>query len=300
MWERFVHTGRDKTWKHEETSCVLVERIFQRISLSECSKEHIRGVLLIKSFILGDEATLRKLLPKEDLFLAEIVSNPFCEVDVDKWDYIARDTFYLKHAIDISQDFFKFFKGAKISMDKEGISHISYHMDDLSNILRLFEARSKLHREVYQCQFVAMIEAYVSEVLASADANGFTVNGVKLSEAHLHPEIYILVDDSILRVIQLDGNPRLRATKDKIARLQERKLYREMKEEISTNGVPNGHGEFSGQIVQRIDLPRIPKNLPVHTDNPGDFFQPFLWERPIMTKIIKYKADVADAETTDH
>ncbi|XP_055708218.1 deoxynucleoside triphosphate triphosphohydrolase SAMHD1 homolog [Phlebotomus papatasi] len=288
MWEKFVHTGSDKSWKHEETSCVLVGRIFEKIPLSECSKEHNRGVLLIKSLILGDEKMLRKELPKEDMFLSEIVSNPFCEVDVDKWDYIMRDSFYLKNAIDIPHDFFKLFQGAKISFDKEGVSHISYHIDDLSNILRLFETRSKLHREVYQMPFVALMEILVKDILVSAEANGFTLEGVKLSEAHQYPEIFIMLDDSIIRVIQLDGSPKLRGTKELIAQMHERKLYQRISHE--GGDIVNGH-DIPGLIIQRIDLPKIPKNLPVHIDNVGNFFQPFLEERSILTKTIEYKVE---------
>ncbi|GAB0089740.1 deoxynucleoside triphosphate triphosphohydrolase SAMHD1 [Sergentomyia squamirostris] len=110
MWEKFVHRATGLSWKHEEISCVLVDRIFEKISLSSCSKEHARGVKMIKCLILGDVLQLNEMLPKEDLFISEIVNNPFSEVDVDKWDYISRDIFYLKNVIEIPLDFFIFFQ----------------------------------------------------------------------------------------------------------------------------------------------------------------------------------------------
>ncbi|XP_059620105.1 deoxynucleoside triphosphate triphosphohydrolase SAMHD1 homolog [Phlebotomus argentipes] len=298
MWDKFVQTGRDKSWKHEETSCALVERIFQRIPLSDCQKEHIKGVLIIKALILGDEETLRQLLPKEDMFLAEIVSNSFCELDVDKWDYIVRDIFYLKHAIEISLDFLSLFQGAKIAYDGDGVSHIVYNIDDMSNILRVFEIRSKLHREVYQLPFVALMENYIKDVLVSAEANGFTLDGVKLTEAQHHLEKFLLLDDSILRVIELDGNPKLRATKDLIRRLAERRGYQMIERHTHKDGV-NGFGEeVTSEIVQRIDMPKVPKKLPVYIDNVGSFFQPFLRDASILTNTITYKARI-DADSTD-
>lgn len=41
----------------------------------------------------------------------QIVNNKFCAIDVDKWDYIVRDSYYLRNAIDLPLEFDRFFEG---------------------------------------------------------------------------------------------------------------------------------------------------------------------------------------------
>lgn len=91
------------------------------------------------------------------MFLIEILNNELYKIDVDKWDYIKRDIYYLKNSIDI-YDFEEFYNNAKIVYDNFGISHIGYKEDDYELINNLFENRYKLHKECYRNEFVLLGE----------------------------------------------------------------------------------------------------------------------------------------------
>lgn len=64
----------------------------------------------------------------------KIVNNKFCAIDVDKWDYIVRDAYYLKHAIDLPHEFVKVFEGNKlytiIGKDEKKEYKTRYRYDD--------------------------------------------------------------------------------------------------------------------------------------------------------------------------
>lgn len=86
------------------------------------------------------------------------MNNKYCEIDVDKWDYIIRDSYYLRNAIDLPLDFSALFEGAAIAYDVDNVSHISYHIKDKPRIYQLFMNRKLLHLNVYQDPSVAIVE----------------------------------------------------------------------------------------------------------------------------------------------
>ena len=67
---------------------------------------------LIQALIIGDTSKLEQLLPNEMSFLSEIVNNKFCNIDVDKVDYLLRDGYHLKNSLEIKEDFAKFLDGS--------------------------------------------------------------------------------------------------------------------------------------------------------------------------------------------
>lgn len=79
----------------------------------------------------------------------QIVNNKFCLIDVDKWDYILRDSYYLNNAISIPRGFERLFSRARVTTVK-GVPHISYHIDDYHLIYELFENRETLNERCYQ------------------------------------------------------------------------------------------------------------------------------------------------------
>jgi deoxynucleoside triphosphate triphosphohydrolase SAMHD1 len=152
-WEHFVHLGTDVDWTHEESSCRMVEHLFEKnqIRLSNGDEEHFFCIDLIKSLIVGDQTAWKDLIAPDLWFITEIVNNKFCFIDVDKWDYLLRDAYYLKNAIDnFHQEFDRFFEGARVTAGKDFVTHISYHVDDYCHIYELFENRSNFHIHFYQ------------------------------------------------------------------------------------------------------------------------------------------------------
>lgn len=111
--------------------------------------EHLFAVELIQALIIGDLEAQKTYLSPELMYLTEIVNNKFTQIDVDKWDYILRDSYQFKNSIDLLE-FVSLFDNVRIVKDSEGVSHISYHVNDFQKINNLFENRANLHIYCYQ------------------------------------------------------------------------------------------------------------------------------------------------------
>lgn len=174
MWEDFVHSGSDKHWtvrwfyialhyeeiittyfpfpQHEQSSCDMARQLFanNEIQLSQEAYEHYYAEQLICALITGNQEALNTLLTPDTMYLAEIVHNKRYKIDVDKWDYLLRDVFYLGGVVQIGTEFVRLFDHARVVRDGSGITHIGYRASDYRAIVALFEARTKLHIECYQ------------------------------------------------------------------------------------------------------------------------------------------------------
>lgn len=124
-------------------------RKYDHIKLSEEPLEHLYAVELIQALIIGDLEAQKTLLSPELMYLTEIVNNKFTQVDVDKWDYILRDGYYLNNNIQL-HEFASLFQNVRVTKDSEDMTHISYDVKDFQLIHNLFENRANLHIYCYQ------------------------------------------------------------------------------------------------------------------------------------------------------
>lgn len=161
MWERVVHAGDDKEWAHETSSSDMVRRLVEKnnIRLWSNDEDHNYCIDLITSLITGDTCRQEQLLEPNMMFLTEIVSNKYCNIDVDKIDYILRDSFHVLHSFELI-DFKPFLERAKVvrDLDNPNISHIGYFCGDFQLVENLFINRANLHTQIYQNRFVACAE----------------------------------------------------------------------------------------------------------------------------------------------
>lgn len=128
------------------------------IQLSQESYEHFYAEQLICALITGNQEALDTLLTPDTMYLSEIVHNKRYKIDVDKWDYLLRDLFYLKSAVQIETDFVQLFEHARVVRDGTGTTHIGYRAIDYRLIVELFEARTKLHIKCYQHPVILGLE----------------------------------------------------------------------------------------------------------------------------------------------
>lgn len=271
MWEQFVHHGKDKNWNHEDTSCDVTRHIIDknRIKLSTDAQKHLDGIEMIVAFIRGDYNTLEKYLTKEHMYLAEIVNNKFCFIDVDKWDYILRDAYYLNHAISIKKTFEQCFQGARVTKDLQGTSHISYDYRHYRHIYDLFENRSNLHKYCYQNPDIVGIEELLLAAFQLAENSGFLFKGVRLSEAHNHIDIYKYLDDTILQQIEISDNPALAQAQSQIERIKTRKLYKVVFQSANPIPIPCDNSDTfirKSRIIKSAEE-AIPKSVLFHDED---------------------------------
>lgn len=123
----------------------MIEHLIRKnnIKLHDDEKTHNVALKLLTSLVNADTDVWEELLAPEEMFITEIVSNKFCKIDVDKIDYLLRDSRCAEKidGIDV-RPFIGFWKRARIVFDKNGRSHVGYHVDDFEIIENLFYNRA--------------------------------------------------------------------------------------------------------------------------------------------------------------
>ncbi|KAM7251989.1 hypothetical protein ACFE04_023872 [Oxalis oulophora] len=149
---------------------------------------------------------------KEKRFLYDIVANGRTGIDVDKFDYIARDS----RACGLGCNFQ--FERLMHSMRVIG-DEICYRANDYLTIHKLFAARADMHRTVYSHAKVKAIDLMVVDALSKADQY------LGISASIQDPSQFWKLDDSILKRIETDNSPELKESRDLILRIRRRDLY---------------------------------------------------------------------------
>jgi HD superfamily phosphohydrolase len=205
---------------------MMIEHMFREngIQLDADIEKHKSALELINSLITGDKEAWKRLLKPAERFLTEIVSNKYCNIDVDKVDYLLRDSFHCDKEIEPFKDFLN---RARVVNDSDGVSHVCYHTDDFKLIEIMFKNRAKYHREVYQLPEVAGIDQLLLDIFFLADDAGFKINGYLLSEIQEHPSAFIDLNDSVLDLIRESPmeNAKMTEAKKLIKKLDTGKFY---------------------------------------------------------------------------
>ncbi|XP_020795320.2 deoxynucleoside triphosphate triphosphohydrolase SAMHD1-like isoform X2 [Boleophthalmus pectinirostris] len=155
-------------WKHEQMSIDMFEHIVARLKLtamfdleselkmlsrrSEGDKDN--DLAFIKEMINGPKNEGEYEGRPSKPFLYEIVANKRTGIDVDKFDYFARDCHHL---------------GIKNSFDHNRYIKFARVIEELSNIYEMFHTRSSLHRKAYQHKTNKCIELMIRDALLKAD-----------------------------------------------------------------------------------------------------------------------------------
>ena len=157
---------------HERRSILILKYIVEKynIDLTIEDLEFIGG--LIYPYDLDLKLIKRK-------FLYEIVSNRKNGIDVDKFDYLKRDTFYL--GMSFSLDCSRIIKHVRVIDDCLSYLDKSYY-----HIFEMFEIRNKLHKQVYKHKTVIGIEINISKSIDSIE---------KLENKIFNPEYFCKYDD---------------------------------------------------------------------------------------------------------
>ncbi|XP_041859789.1 deoxynucleoside triphosphate triphosphohydrolase SAMHD1 [Melanotaenia boesemani] len=175
----FIPKARpDIIWKHEMASLTMFDYLVDDNGLKPVMEEH--GLVLpqdldfIKEQIAGPLDTKAaqgqkwpyKGRPEDKSFLYEIVANKKNGIDVDKWDYFARDCYHL--GIQNNFDYHRFLKFARVC-EVDGQKHICTRDKEVGNLYDMFHTRNCLHRRAYQHKVGNIIETMITEAFLKAD-----------------------------------------------------------------------------------------------------------------------------------
>ncbi|KAI6119258.1 hypothetical protein EDD17DRAFT_1482744 [Pisolithus thermaeus] len=205
LWDGvFIPTALPgKRWKHEDASEMMFDDLVETYRPEITPEE----VIVVKALIAGDRT--RCPLGAEKPFLFEIVANARNGLDVDKFDYIARDC----HAVGDRGNLL--ISSARVIDNK-----ICYDIKDANQIYELYYTRFSLHKRVYNHKTTKAIEYMVTDALLAAEPY------LKLASLVDKPDRYVFLTDNLLNKIQESTEKELEPARAIIERIHTRDLYR--------------------------------------------------------------------------
>uniref|UniRef100_A0AAX7UG09 HD/PDEase domain-containing protein n=1 Tax=Astatotilapia calliptera TaxID=8154 RepID=A0AAX7UG09_ASTCA len=205
-------------WEHEDASILMFDHLVDDNKLTpvmneyglitECDNEN--DLVFIKEMIKGsvkNDPPLNELYKgrnNEKSFLYEIVANKQNGIDVDKFDYFARDCHHL--GIQNNFDHRRFIVFARVC-NVDGQLHICSRDKEMANLYDMFHTRNSLHRRAYQHRVKMAVEIMIKDALLKADQDQhFQIKWAKgkacrLSKAKKHMEAYTNLTDEVIEQI---------------------------------------------------------------------------------------------------
>ncbi|KAL0564499.1 hypothetical protein V5O48_017548, partial [Marasmius crinis-equi] len=197
----------DSKWQHEEGSELMFDDLMDSNKIDILSDKDRR---FVKALIAGDPT---KCDLSEKPFLFDIVANKRNGLDVDKFDYIVRDSHMVGHKVNL--DIQRIISSARV-IDNQ----ICYDCKDLNNIYKIGENRFELHKMVYNHKTAKAIEYMIIDALLLADPF------MGISKSVFVPRKYLTLTDSVMDRIEASDDERLAPAQELFARIHCRDLYR--------------------------------------------------------------------------
>ncbi|KAG8366142.1 hypothetical protein BUALT_Bualt17G0045200 [Buddleja alternifolia] len=194
-------------WSHEEMSLKMIDYIVDEHNI-DIDSESLRKV---KEMIITSENATSKS-SNEKHFLYDIVANGRNGIDVDKFDYIVRDS--RACGLGCNFQFQRVVETMRVIDDE-----ICYRAKEYLTIHKLFATRADLHRTVYTHAKVKAIELMFIDAMTKAN------DVLHISSYIDDPAQYWKLDDTILKTIETSSREDLKESRDLILRIRRRDLY---------------------------------------------------------------------------
>ncbi|KAK3774451.1 hypothetical protein RRG08_028637 [Elysia crispata] len=235
MFEEAVKEGCKKDWRHEQASLKLFAKMVEDSKLGDLFQDG--EINFIKELIHSKEGqrTGRNGGEENKEFLYEIISNERTGIDVDKFDYFARDC----HALGFSNmfDHKRFMLMARVLRCEDNKLHICYKDKELENLIVMFQTRFTLHLFAYKHSVVSAVDKMVCDAFLHADeyilTQGDDNEFYSLTKSIENMGAFGRLSDSVLHRIrdyQLneeddDQKKKIKAAQLLVERIAERRLY---------------------------------------------------------------------------
>lgn len=201
----------------------------------------------------GDSAEPKSMggIPDGKAFLRDVVANGRNSVDVDKFDYIERDS--INTGVKSSCDFTRLKRFNKVIGDQ-----ICYRISEVNNLYNLFHTRAQLHNTVYTHKKGKALEYMLTDALIEADV---VYNG-EYSKSITDMQEYVKLDDTVIKRIEWDPDPRLAKAQAIIKRVRKRELYRFVNEfTVPTDQLQKWEKVSPEEILAHQGVSRVPGGL---------------------------------------
>lgn len=152
-------------------------------------------------------------------------------MDVDKWDYFARDCHMT--GIRSNFDYARAIKFSKVLPDENGIKHICFRDKENDCLFDMFNVRYLIHKRVCYHRATTAVQVMIADALIeainkqSAEVKFKGQNGdlCDLKEATLDMTAYSKITDDIILQIYRSEDDQLQTARDIVDRVFRRKLY---------------------------------------------------------------------------
>lgn len=196
-----------KKWKHEDASEMMFDDLIKEPNVNVSPEEaHV-----VKALIAGDLSRCPELKGKE--FLFDIVANKRNGLDVDKFDYLARDCYAIGQGENVSSE--RLIHSARV-IDGQ----ICYDIKDANTVYELCWSRFSLHKRIYNHKTAKAIEYMLIDAVLAAEPY------LKIAEQIENPKQYVYLTDDIKLRIQSTTEPELQKARDLLYRIDTRDLYK--------------------------------------------------------------------------
>jgi deoxynucleoside triphosphate triphosphohydrolase SAMHD1 len=215
--------------KHEVRSQLIVEEIFRELQPSGFTGYDIE---LIKNMIEPPDSMIKyenemKIYNCEKPYLYEIVNNKLNGLDVDRFDYLQRDSKHigLNYSFNPDRILYKSFIHPELK-------RIVYDISIKNNIYDLYYTRFKFHKEIYNHKTVKIIELMLRDALDLINncqncPNSKFADLCSLTSDNRINEDYLYLDDSIYNTyLRKSEYENRKAACTLINRIENRNLYK--------------------------------------------------------------------------
>ena len=207
------YTKEEINIHHENRSCMILNNIVKKYNLeiNDTEIEIINDLINPSKYVLKDK------------WVYQIIANCYNGIDVDKFDYISRDTKNI--GLSYGFDFQRLLKLSKVINN-----HITYPIKTIFEINNLFQTRYRLHKEIYNHPVVKSIEYMIKDVLYLCEEE------LQISKKITNPEDFVKLNDNIISIIEFSNSKSIKMIKAReiIKNIKIRELYKYI-DEINNN-----------------------------------------------------------------
>lgn len=183
--DTLIKNSKHPNRHHETRSCLIMEMLCKRELQNELDNNHIA---FIKSIIDPTD--------KHSGALYQIVSNNLNGIDVDKFDYLERDT----KNLGLKSGFNAYRLINEFIIDKNG--NIAYPKHCSIDVYEMFHTRYMMHKKIYSHKTIKLIEIMLADLFIKIDPIFNISNSINDMN-----DFCKLTDDTILNYIKFIINP---------------------------------------------------------------------------------------------
>ena len=151
--------------EHEERGVEIFKNIVKKYNIPLSKKE----IEMIIGMVDPDEF--------KNNYVYQIVANKVCSIDVDKIDYIARDSYHLGFSKNINYE--RLLTMCRV-VEFNGSLQLAWPEKVQNDILMLFETRYRLHKTVYYHHAVKSCEFIIKNILTNIIDNSEDKNCLQM------------------------------------------------------------------------------------------------------------------------